>query len=455
MTTIGSQLLRYPTRNSAEMMTRRGWWLLVVNLLIPGSAQILAGSRRLGRLGLRATLVLWSIVFLAVILSLVFPTALYSLAALDGSLLLVQLILLAYAALWLILAFDTLRLIRLINVKPNRRAIMAAITVAVIVATTGLTGYATYVIGLSRGLLSNVFGDGITAAPVDGKYNILLLGGDAGDDRDGLRPDSISLVSIDASSGAAAIIGLPRDLQNIPFPDNSPMADLYPDGYQAGNCNVDQCELNSIYTEVQLKEAALYPDALSKGSLPGIEAMRDAVSGILGLSIQYYALLDMGGFSDLIDALGGVDINYTGSDDLPLGGALDENGDLYGVNGWLAPGPHHLDGSNALAYARSRYGTSGGDYDRMLRQREVQQAILKQFDPANVLVKFQGIAQAGSNVIKTDIPQAALGGFVPLALKAKAQPITTLELVPPHVIPKAPDYPAIRREVASLLGASE
>lgn len=447
--------MRYPDTASRAVMTRRGWWLLGLNVLIPGSAQVLAGSRRLGRFGLAATLALWTVLALTLALFLLLPSVFYSLVALDGTLIVAQALLLGYAAFWLMLTLDTLRLARLVRVAPRARAALSAATVALLLVSVGTAGYGSHLIGISRGLLSNVFGDGQMAAPVDGRYNILLLGGDAGGDRDGLRPDSISVASIDASTGAATIVGLPRDLRDVPFREGSPMAELYPDGYLWNECNVDPCMLNSIYTEVELKSPELYPDAEAEGSAPGIEAMRDAAEGALDMTIQYYALIDMQGFADLIDALGGIDIDYTGEDDLPFGGVLDpDTGELVGVNGWLKPGKHHLDGNNALAYARSRYGSARGDYDRMERQREVQGAILTQFAPANVLLKFQAIADAGSNVVQTDIPQGMLGKFVQLALKTRSQPIGSIELTPPDVNPEDPDYDAIRASVAAALDTS-
>jgi LCP family protein required for cell wall assembly len=219
------------------------------------------------------------------------------------------------------------------------------------------------------------------------------------------------------------------------------MHELYPDGYNTDNCNVDVCKLNSIYTEVELKDSDLYPDAEADGSEPGIEAMRDAVEGILGLPIQYYALIDMEGFAQLIDALGGIDIDYQGDEPLPLGGLPDSDGEMQGVNQWIDPGQWHFNGEQALAYARSRYTTS--DYDRMARQRQVQEALLAQFEPANVLSKFQGVAEAGSQVIKTDVPQGMLGYFVQLGMKTKSQAVKTIELTPPAVDPEAPDYDVV------------
>ena len=219
------------------------------------------------------------------------------------------------------------------------------------------------------------------------------------------------------------------------------MHDLYPDLYEG--CAVDVCYLNSVYTEATIAEDGGYADAAEHGSEPGIEAMRDAVEGITGLSIQYYVLVDMAGFTELIDALGGVDINVT--ERLPIGG--DEN--LEQVEGWIEPGLQHMDGTTALWYARSRHSTS--DYDRMSRQRELQTAILTQFQPANVLSKFQGIAQAGADVVKTDVPQSTLAYFLDLALKTKDLPIDNVELVPPLIDPEDPDWATVRQSVTDAL----
>ncbi|WP_158252272.1 hypothetical protein [Cryobacterium sp. Y29] len=64
------------------------------------------------------------------------------------------------------------------------------------------------------------------------------------------------------------------------------------------------------------------------------------------------------------------------------------------------------------------------------RQRVLQEAILKQFHPANVLTKFQGVAEAGQQVVKTDVPQGTLGYFANLAGKTRDLPVGSVELVP-------------------------
>jgi LCP family protein required for cell wall assembly len=418
-------------------MTKRGWWLVTMNVLLPGSAQLVAGSRLLGRVGVLSTLLLWLLAIVTLVVYLVSPSSVYTLFTQAGSLTLVQTLLIAYAVLWVVLTLDTLRLVRLVRTNRSSRGWIAAFAVLVLVGLTGTAGYASMVAGSARGALGDIFSAGPSQPPVDGRYNIMLLGGDAGPDREGLRPDSMSIVSVDADTGQAVTIGLPRDLDPVPFPASSPLHTLYPDGYgYEDRCDVDVCQLNSIYTEVELYKPQLYPDAKKNKSEPGIEAMRDALEGATGLTIQYYVLIDMQGFADLVDALGGVDI--TVKDRIPIGG--DEN--LNGVVEWIEPGQRHLDGYHAQWYARARHGSS--DYDRMARQRQLQDAILKQVNPVNVVAKFQDIAKAGAQVMKTDIPQSMLGYFVDLGMKTRKLPVQQLELVPPTIDPTDPDYAQIR-----------
>jgi LCP family protein required for cell wall assembly len=428
--------IRYPDLGAPALMTRRAWWLVVLNFLIPGSTQVLAGNRRLGRFGLAATLVMWLIAALVIVAYSLWRTATLSIVTNSFALTAAQALLAGYAVLWLVLTIDTLRLVRLIRARPNSRFWIAAFTVILLAVSVGTATAGAYYAGVARGTLNSIFGGGAASVPpVDGRYNILLLGGDAGPDREGLRPDSLSVVSIDADTGRVTMIGLPRDMRKVPFSEGSPMGELYPNGFR--KCDVSACKLNAVYTEAELRHQDLYPNAKPTGSTPGIEATKEAAEGITGLTIQYYALIDMQGFADLIDALGGVQVNVQKR--LPIGG--DEQ--LVGVVEWIEPGKQKLDGYHAQWYARSRHGTS--DFDRMERQRELQTAILQQFTPANVLTKFQAIAQAGTQVVKTDVPQDMLGYFTNLAMKSKEQPVSSVELTPANGIDQDdPNFEDIR-----------
>ncbi|MET0861298.1 MAG: LCP family protein [Microbacterium sp.] len=436
MSTYPASPIRYPDLRAPQLMTRRAWWLVALNFLIPGSTQVLAGNRKLGRIGLAATLTMWVIAAFVIVAYLLWRTATLSVLTNSIALTAAQILLAAYAVLWFVLTVDTMRLVRLVRAAPGSRFWIAASTVILLVASVGTASAGAYYAGVTSGTLNSIFGGGAASVPpVDGRYNILLLGGDAGPGREGLRPDSISVVSIDATTGRVTMIGLPRDMRQVPFSADSPMAELYPDGYR--KCDVSVCKLNSVYTEAQLRHSDLYPAAAATGTTPGIEATKEAAEGITGLEIQYYALIDMQGFANLIDALGGVEI--TVKERLPIGG--DEQ--LRNVDAWIEPGTQVLDGYHAEWYARSRHSTS--DFDRMERQRELQAAILQQFTPANVLSKFQAIAEAGTQVVKTDVPQDMLGYFTDLAMKSKEQPISSIELTPANGIDQDdPDFDAVR-----------
>ena len=438
--------VRNPNTASRQEMTRRAWWLVVLNLLIPGSAQAVAGSRRLGKFGLGMTLVAWGLAVVALLLWL-FAKSYFTDYVLTNSVVLagLQILFGVYAVLWVILTLDTLRLTRLVKAGETARAFVAGFALVALVATAGTSAYAAYISGIARTTISTILhASGPSVAPIDGRYNIMLLGGDAGPDRVGLRPDSISVVSIDAATGAVTMIGIPRDMQKVPFAKGSPLYGPYPNGYNCG----DNCLVSFLYTYAE-GHPSLYPKAKAENSSPGIEATKDAVEGITGITIQYYALVDMGGFKDLVNALGGVTIDVT--EKLPINGGQAADGTPIDVSGWIYPGVQKLNGYKALWYARSRHSTN--DYDRMSRQRQLETAVLAQFTPATVLSKFQAIADAGKQIVTTDIPPSMLGTFADLADKSRKHKVSQLELVPPTIYEPNPNFVQIRALVKQALAA--
>ncbi|MBU4466091.1 MAG: LCP family protein, partial [Actinobacteria bacterium] len=300
--------LRYPNTSSPEVMAKRGWWLVALNFLLPGSAQSLAGNRRLGRIGLGATLAMWVLVVLAALTVLLWRQAFFTVATNWFALTLAQVVFAAYGVLWLVLTFDTLRIVRLVKTRPLARIGIAALATAGLVLSTGGAVYGARVTGSARDALGAIFGaSAASVPPSDGYYNILLLGADSGTGRDSMRFDSISVVSINADTGAVTIIGIPRDLGGFPFSDGSPMKQFYPKvhtGHADATCGWGS-GMNQLYTEVEICRDgnAIYPDAVSQGSSPGVEATKDAVEGLLGIQVPYYAFIDMDGFAALVDAL--------------------------------------------------------------------------------------------------------------------------------------------------------
>lgn len=465
--------IRDPDLASPPLMTKRARWLIVLGFLVPGSAQVLAGNRKLGRFGLVVTMCVWAVGLVAIAGLLFARSATLSILTNGFFLLVAQWIIIALAVVWLVLGFDTLRLLKIVKVKRNWRVPVAMLSILLTVLPVAGAAWMSTIVGSGRAAISDLFPQAPPVAPVDGRYNILLLGTDAGADREGMRPDSISLISVNAKTGQSMIIGLPRELVNMPFPETSPMYQIHPYGYGVapnafgdwGGCNIGDamfCRLNALNTEMsefttddgtQIYGDALYPDAVSRGSTPGIEATKDAVEGATGLEVQFFVLINMDGFAGLIDALGGVDINV--SEELPIGGQIDEyTGELVNVEEWMSAGPQHLDGYHALWYARSRYGSVNGDYDRMARQRELQAAILAQIKPDVVLLRFQEILKAGTYLVETDIPDSMVGRFVDLATKARGYTPVNVELVPPAIIVEDPDYSLVYQMVQEGVAAS-
>ncbi|KQV25497.1 LCP family protein [Yonghaparkia sp. Root332] len=427
--------LRHPDTRQPELMAKRAWWLLGLNLLIPGSAQLLAGDRKWGRFAVGATFVLWGIMVVAVVLTLVARPVALTIATNVVVLWIAQLGLIFYAALWLATTINALSLARIVRASPRARAPLAGFVALTLVLAVGGTGWAAWATGIGRDTLGSVFAGGFIEPPIDGRYTILLLGGDAGPDRIGLRPDSISLASVDAGTGAVTMIGIPRNLYNAPFSEDSPLWEEWPTGFDCG----DDCLVSYLYPWAE-EHPELYPKAERDGSTPGIEAMKDAVEGITGLPVQYTVLIDMQGFAQLIDALGGVVVDAVGMD-------LGINGGP--VVGRIEAGEQRMDGATALWYARNRYNLT--DFDRMAHQRQIQEAILRQVEPATVLTRFESIADAGTQVVRTDIPQSMLGVLSDLAVKARELPIADVELTPPTIDNVEPDYELVRSLVAEAL----
>lgn len=453
---IETRPLRYPDTSDAGTMTKRGWWLVVLNVLLPGSAQVLAGNRRLGRFGLGATLAAWLLVLVGIGMAIFARPALLWLTVGAGwfssvVLTAVQVLLVGYVILWIVLTFDTLRLLRLVRVPGLSKFALPVVAVVLLGLVGSVTGVAASYVGTVRNTITVIFGNSGPSLPAsDGYYNILLLGADSGEGRDSMRFDSISVVSVNADTGAVTITGIPRDMPNFPFAEDSPMRDPelvgfdyrnYFEGHSDPECGWGS-GINQLTNAVQVCRqddgASLYPTAIEQGSNPEIEATKDAAEGILGIEIPYYVFLDMKGFANLVDALGGVKITVT--ERLPMGGPPPGSGahdvDSWAI-GWIEPGEQVMNGDTAQWYARSRYTTS--DWDRMLRQRQLQEAILAQFTPQVVLTRFNEVAAAGTAIVQTDLPQDKLPEFFDLITKAKDLPVTSIELTPesPYAVPES------------------
>ena len=419
---------------AARVRFRRALTLMGFTLVVPGSAQLLAGNRRVGRIAVRVWLA--SLLTLLVVGGWTYADPGFGLTlAFDANVMLVvRLYLIVGALAWAALFVDAWRLGQPLSLRlPHRRAVVG-VNGVLCFSVAGALLFGAHLAAVQRDFLT-MFTSGSLGAAHDGRYNVLLIGGDSGTDRWGLRPDSMTVASIDAQTGRTVMIGLPRNMQNFPFRKGSVMDRQFPDGYHCAGCY-----LNSVGTWAGDHKQ------LFKGSKhPTIDATVQAVEGITGLEMNYWVMVNLRGFERLVDAFGGVTLNVR--DRIPVGGLGKD------VTGYIEPGERKLDGHDALWFARAREGSD--DYSRMARQKCVLSAMLTQVSPQKALVNFQEIAKASSAMIKTDIPGGALDDFVQLGLRARNEKVSSVSLVPPQINTANPDIAKVRRMIADAIAHAE
>lgn len=421
-------------------MRKRAIFLLVLGVLLPGSPQLLAGNRLLGKIGIRATLVGWGAIAIFGLLFVVKRSWALTLVATPWLGGIVTLVLFAYAAGFAILLLDTFRLSLLGRLYPVGRTVMIALFLIFTFVGSSVFVTGANTIKTANNTIESIFGQKGFTSPSEGRYNILLLGSDAGRDRFGVRPDSISVMSVNADTGAMVNIGIPRNLQHAPIPADSPLREFYGESWDD--------LINAAYKDVTDKHQDAYPNAVKNGSTPGIEATRELVEGVTGLEIHSYVMVNMSGFKQLVDALGGVTVDV--KERLPIGGQRDDASDSVG---WIETGVQRLDGYHALWYARSRHGTS--DYSRMARQREIQQLILKKLTPTYALTHFDQLADAAKTLVDTDIPDGMAATYFDLVLNSRTKKSKSVELVPKFGFePDVPNYEKIQTAIAKAIKAS-
>lgn len=189
-------------------------------------------------------------------------------------------------------------------------------------------------------LIQEIAGEEVTKDQL-GHTNILLVGvGGEGHEGEQLS-DTMILASIDHESKQVAMLSIPRDL----YVENEAV------GWGSRLNSVNQV----VYDNTESEEAA-------------IAALESQIQEILNVPIHYYVKVDFGGFEDIVDALGGVDVNVKNTINDPTYPAP-KDGNVLHDPFYLAAGEQTLDGATALKYARSRHGSS--DFSRAERQQEL------------------------------------------------------------------------------------
>lgn len=263
---------------------------------------------------------------------------------------------------------------------------------------------------------------------------VLFLGSDGGPDRFGHRTDSMILVSVHRDSGRAGLISIPRNLVGVRFPPGTQMASRFPNGFND--------LANAIYPYVAA-DASLHGDFLLDGLGPPEVAVTQAIGHSLGVQIDDYVFVDMAGFIEVIDALGGVAIDVQGVVPLPpnVVGAKRE------IPTSVGPGRVEMDGTLAIAYARSREADS--DYARMGRQRQILSALASQVSIPRAAAGLPSIVDALADSLRTSTSRDEFATLTS-AVSDGSRIVESVGLVPPLVQPGSPDWQRIREIVAEI-----
>jgi LCP family protein required for cell wall assembly len=241
--------------------------------------------------------------------------------------------------------------------------------------------------------------------PADGeRLNVLLIGVDSAPGRTEDLTDSMIVVSLDPVGRTVSMVSIPRDLASVPL----------------GNGDAFGPKLNSL-----MSWADRHPTDFPHG---GIRALEDAVGALFGIPIHYYAKVDLGGFAAMVDAVGGVDIVVKKALDDPRYPGLD------GKRGWsVQPGPHHFNGTDALAYARIRKSAGESDLTRAARQQEVLVALRNRTVGVGILFSLPSLLDAVGATVRTDLPPDRLPQLAALAEQIGGSSTTKLVLGSPLI----------------------
>ena len=235
------------------------------------------------------------------------------------------------------------------------------------------------------------------------RINVLVMGLDRRP-REGdilTRTDTMMVVTIDPQTKTAGILGIPRDMYvEIPNEDG---------GYFEERINT-ALEYGEIYN---------YPGG-------GRQLAKDTIERNLDVKIDHYVIIDFQGFEEVIDSLGGIDVDVPDYVYDPTYSETELPGDYFPLE--FSPGLQHMDGQNALGYARTRYNSS--DLDRIQRQQRVIFAAMDKALSLDVLPNALDLWKKYQHTIDTDINDVEVVGFARLAAEIPPDRISALSLGP-------------------------
>lgn len=281
----------------------------------------------------------------------------------------------------------------------------------------------------------------------DGRVNVLLLGLGGEEHDDGpYATDTIIIASIDPINDKMDLLSIPRDFYvKIAGQGSDRINAAYLYGRESSNS-----------------------DNVSDQQKSGINFIDQTLEPIIGVPIHYHAVVDFEAFRAAVNALGGVDINV--SKELAVKESLWDEGTRRNYQLNVPAGQQHFDGTRALFFARSRYTSAGGDFDRSERQRLTLVSIKERALSVGTLtnpIKISSLLDSLGNNVYSDFDSGSIKCLAKQISEIQSSNITSLDLVtPPHdllasgsipgkstLIPKAGtyNYTDIRNYVRSSL----
>jgi LCP family protein required for cell wall assembly len=431
--------------------------LTLLSALLPGVGLIIGGRRRLGAFVLTLTL---GLLGLGVYVGLTRRDEVLAAAVVPSRLLITSVGIALLALVWIIVIVGSHRLLRPATGGAGGRAVGAVLVGLLCFGIAAPAAVGVQNVLAQRSLVQNVFqsqGDSKSATrpstvnvkdPWENKprLNLLLLGGDDGKGRIGVRTDTVIVASIDTKTGDTALISMPRQLTFMPFPEDSPLHKFYPNGFGEEGLSLEG-RLEWMLTAMYENIPEAHRGVLGPSDNEGADVVKQSVGEATGLKIDYYLQVNLQGFDEIVDALGGITVNV--NERVAMGGVSSSH---IPPGQWIEPGPNqHLDGFHALWFARGRYGAD--DDQRQIRQRCAIKGIVDAADPATLVTKYQAIAKAGKHLLRTDIPQELLPALVQLGLKVKSGTVSNVYLDVSKLKLKYlhPDYEGLREAVQKAL----
>jgi LCP family protein required for cell wall assembly len=252
----------------------------------------------------------------------------------------------------------------------------------------------------------------VEVPPWDGKerLNILLIGAD--EQKGAHNTDTLITVSIDPVTKQVAMFSLPRDTVDVPVPSGAPQRVW---GRSYGS------KINSFFIQNRRRSDLWSGNDRTRG----YNALKAVMGELYDLKIRYFVEVNFNGFKKVIDALGGVTVNVqvpVSDDQFP--GTTGRPQRVY-----IPSGLQHMDGDQALRYARSRHTST--DFDRASRQQRVLLSLREQADPQTLIPRLPELVTALKSAVRTDIPVGQLDELLGLASQVDTANIRSYVFSPP------------------------